>query len=247
MTMVWVMRWQVKLAPIAVAETFVPQHGHTGFTDEQDDPGVPKITKTNRYLRMHLPQARLRWLASSRKKTLPTRPGLLVFCEVHLTKEIHRSSIIRLRQAVLRESSETQSPSNDTTTSQSAVDTGLVNTSGRSLPQDEISKVIQPNALVSSALDHLEPSIGTVTDALGSELSTVVSGTANEISHVIQPNTLFSSALDHLEPSIGTVTGALGSELSTVISGAANEISHVIQPTTLVSSAHDHLEPSMAP
>ena len=38
-------------------------------------------------------------------------------------------------------SSETQSLSNDTTTSQSAVDTGLLNTSGQSLPQDEISKV----------------------------------------------------------------------------------------------------------
>ena len=43
-------------------------------------------------------------------------------------------------------------------------------------------KVIPLNTLVSSALDHLEPSIGTVTGSLGSELSTVVSGTANEIS-----------------------------------------------------------------
>ena len=58
-----------------------------------------------------------------------------------------------------------------------------------------------------------------MTGALGSELSTAVSGAANEISHVIERNTLISSALDHLEPSIGTVTGALGSELSTVVSG----------------------------
>ena len=34
-------------------------------------------------------------------------------------------------------------------------------------------KVIQLNTLISSALDHLEPSIGTVTGAVGSELSTI--------------------------------------------------------------------------
>ena len=81
-------------------------------------------------------------------------------------------------------SSETQSPSNDTTASQSAGDTEVLNTSGQSSALDEISKVVQPDTLVSSALDHIEPSVGTVTGALGSELSTIVSATTNEISKI---------------------------------------------------------------
>ena len=33
--------WPFILAPIAVAEAFVPQHGHIDFIDEQDDSGHP--------------------------------------------------------------------------------------------------------------------------------------------------------------------------------------------------------------
>jgi hypothetical protein len=84
-----------------------------------------------------------------------------------------------------------------------------------------------------------------VTGALGSELSTIVSGTSNEISKVVSLDTLVSSALGHVEPSIGTVTGALGSELSTIVSGTSNEISKVVSLDTLVSSVLDHVEPSI--
>ena len=45
-------------------------------------------------------------------------------------------------------------------------------------------RLVPLDMLVSSALDHVEPSIGTVTGALGSELSTVVNGTSNEIPKV---------------------------------------------------------------
>ena len=258
--------WPFILAPIAVAEAFGPQHGHIDFTDEQDGSGAPQNHEDKSVSQDALTTGAPSVVSEQPQEDATDTSRLAGVLrgashEGNPSEQYHAAPPSGVAETANSSagggggsgggggggpnpSSETQSPSNDTTTSQSAVDTGLLSTSGQSLPLDENSKVIQLDALVSSALDHLEPSIGTVTGAVGSELSTVVSGTANEISQVIQPNTLVSSALDHLETSIGNVTGALGSELSTVVSGTANEISQVIQPNTLISSALDHLEPS---
>jgi hypothetical protein len=118
------------------------------------------------------------------------------------------------------DSSETPSPSNDATASQSTGHTEVLHTSGQSSALADISKVGQPDTLVSSALDHIEPLVGTVTGELGSGLSTIVSATTDEISK-IPLGTVVLSALDHVAPLIGTVTGELGSEPLGIENGTA--------------------------
>jgi hypothetical protein len=231
--------WPFILAPIAAAEAFVPQHGHTNLTDEQNDSSARQS-----HANTPVPQDALATGAPSVVNEQPPADAndTSRLADV-LRGTSHDGSPSEPNHAAAPggfaetpnssagggggggggggpdASGETQSLSNDTTTSQSTADTSLPGTNGQSLPLDEISKVIQPDTLVSSALDHVEPSIGIVTGAVGPGLSTLVSATSDEISKVIPLDTLVSSALDHVEPSVGSVTGALGSEPSTVDSG----------------------------
>jgi hypothetical protein len=253
--------WPFILAPIAAAETFGPQHGHTNLTDEQDDSsarqghantpvlqdgiatGAPTVVNEQ-------PQED----ATDASRVVGASRG--TFQNGNSLEENHGAPPSGVAETANSGAggggggggggspdapSETQSLSNDA--SQSAADTELPHTSGQSL--DQISKATQPDTLLSSALDHVEPASGAATGALGSELSTIVSATSDEISNVIQPDTLVASALDHVEPSIGAATSAPGSDLSTIVSTTSDEISKAIPLGTLASSAIDHVEPSI--
>ena len=251
--------WPFVLAPIAAAAAFVPQHGYAQPTDQQDDSGTAKsaadavpaedaVATDTPSLVNEQPQEE----ASDTSRLVDVSRG--TFHGGHPSEQNYEappSGVPEIANSSAGAgagggggggpdlSSETQSSS----TSQSAVDAGLPGSSEQGLPLDEISKALQPDTVVSSALD--QPAIGTVKGALGSELSTIVSGTLDEISKAIPLNTLVSSALDHVEPTIGTVTGALGSGLSTIVSGTSDGISNAIPLNTLVSSALDHVEPTI--
>jgi phage-related protein len=255
--------WPFILAPIAAAEAFVSQHGHTDLTDEQGDSSTRHI-HADAPTSQDVLAAGAPTVVNEQPQEDATDASRLVgasrgtFQNGNFQEENHGVPPSGVTETANSGAggggggggggspdapSETQSPSNETSSlSNDTSQTELAHASGQSL--DEISQISQPNTMLSSALDHVEPSIGAVT-ALGSELPTIVSATSNEISQALPLGTLVSSALDHVEPSIGAVTGALGLELSTIVSATADEISQALPLGTLVSTVLDHVEQSI--
>jgi hypothetical protein len=250
--------WSFVLAPIAVAEAFVPQHALANPADDQVESSAPQSHATAAVpadvLATAAPAAVSEQPQEDANDSSRLAEALRGTSHNGNLSEGHVAPPIGATEAANSsagggggggpdDSSETQSLSDDATASQSTGDTELIRTSGQSSLLNDISKVGQTETLASSAVDHIGPLVGTAAGELGSGLSTIVSATTDEISK-IPLGTVASSALDHVEPLIGTATGELASDLSTIVSATTGEIPK-IPLGTVASSALDHVEPSI--
>ena len=136
--------WPFILAPIAAAEAFVPQHGHTNLTDEQDDSSALQ-SRANTPVPQDVPATGAPGLGNEQPQEDAADASRLVdvsrgtFHNGNPSEENHGTPPSGVMETANSSagggggggggggpdaSSETQSLSNDTTTSQSAADTG---------------------------------------------------------------------------------------------------------------------------